>query len=177
MKFLITAITGCFLFLNASAQTVPEQFKAVDSALTATRKLMWPPDTATIRQLNKEQSMAYTAYEKLYGHINGLRTALAKRKDDDLKYTSQLFYTKGEAAKLYTRMKDYQQKVLAALPDSAAKEKAKDYLQLDVSSFTKKSWPEYYFRNLPAVAAATILNKIQNDAVQCMMLVTGYKKP
>lgn len=177
MKFFITAITGCFLFLNVSAQTVPEQFKAIDSSLINTRKIMWPPDTATIRSLNREQGIAYTAFEKLSGHINGLKTALAKRKDDDLKYPKQLFFTKGEAAKLYTRMKEYQQKVLAALPDSAAKEKAKDYLQLDVSSFTKKSWPDYYFKNLPAFAAITILNKIENDVVESMMLVTGIKKP
>jgi GldM N-terminal domain len=163
--------TCCFIW-KGMAQ-VPETFKKVDSSLVRSNKLLddFLRDLDSVKKLNTKQSAAALAYEKAGAQLNGLKEALRKKPEDDMKYPNQLFFTKGEGKKLYVLLINYKRKILAALHDSTSRQKIHAWLNTEIPKNEKKSWAEYYFRNLPAVAALTMLSKIQNDIRNCQVLL------
>jgi hypothetical protein len=158
---------------------VPETFKKVDSSLVRSNRLLddYLRNLDSIRGLNTEQSAAVLAYEKTDGQINGLKAALGKKPEDDIGYTNQLFFTKKEGKRLYTLLLAYKRKILAAVQDSISKQKINGWLNTEIPKTAKKYWPEYHFKNVPAVAAITMLNKIQNDIRNCQVLLMKEVSP
>lgn len=72
----------------------------------------------------------------------------------------------GEGEALYDAITEYREKMLAMVDDQAEKEMIAASLSTDVPRrdiSLLKNWQEYHFENMPAIAAVTLLTKIQND--------------
>ena len=67
---------------------------------------------------------------------------------------------------MYDAITEYREKMLAMVDDQAEKEMIAASLSTDVPRrdiSLLKNWQEYHFENMPAIAAVTLLTKIQND--------------
>lgn len=166
MKYSLSLLFVCFTTLNGFAQyDLSKAFKQADSSLTQANGLLTRFDS--LRVLTKEESIAHTAWEKLDGYINGLKTELKQYKDDDLKFPRHLFFERNEGKKLHVMLKEYQKLAIDKQPDSIVTQ-IKETLNLDFKD--KKNWWHFLFEDVPVAAALTLLSKIQNDMIRCQRL-------
>ncbi|MBR5455410.1 MAG: gliding motility protein GldM [Bacteroidaceae bacterium] len=72
----------------------------------------------------------------------------------------------GEGHTLYEAITGYREKMLSMVEDQAHKDLIESSLTTDIPRrdiSLLKNWEEYHFENMPAIAAITLLTKIQND--------------
>lgn len=120
----------------------------------------------------------------LYTYIEQLKTEIAKAADgNDGKYTDILNKDDLEAAsvtmlnpvsqkglKLRKAVESYRSEVISLIPDSIKRHAVEEMLSTKVKAAPgtvgPSSWEQVMFDNMPAVAAVTILTKLQNDIRQ-----------
>ena len=168
-----------FSYQKGVAQTPLDEFKKIDSSLKKANTILSGSVGAfdTIKNLSPEVYAALRACQKLDGHINVLKAALSRKPEEDTRFTNQLFITRGEGKKLQTQLKQCKMLALKAVQDSISRQNITQWLTTDVPVAAKKNWAVYYFKDVPAVAAITILSKFQNDLLNCRRLITSEKKP
>jgi gliding motility-associated protein GldM len=104
-------------------------------------------------------------------------------KEDDLDAPTRLFISsppegKGKGKELYQKLSDFKRELLA-INDTMANEISKN-LPLDLSipktnnKSVKDDWAFHYFHMTPAIAAITILSKLQNDVRNSESQVVEY---
>ena len=121
---------------------------------------------------------------QLYNHIDSLKTAIARKADgaqgdyrnlvnlDDLEAASvtMLDPTSANGRKLRERVETYRAFVAPLITDSLKREAVVEMLSTEVrttpGTIGPTSWEEKMFDNMPAVAAVTLLTKLQNDIRQ-----------
>ncbi|MFZ4456486.1 MAG: gliding motility protein GldM [Bacteroidales bacterium] len=118
--------------------------------------------------------------DSLYDYIQSLKVKIAKQADgeegdvnnlkgmDNLDASSivMLAPIKSQAAKLKEWIEIYRAKVLKMVLDSSKRDLIRKALTTEPSKRAlaeSKDWGTSYFENMPAIAANTILSKIQND--------------
>ncbi|MEI7676349.1 MAG: gliding motility protein GldM [Bacteroidales bacterium] len=118
--------------------------------------------------------------DSLYTYLQTLKLKIAKQADgeeadvDNLKNMDNLDASSivmlapihSQASKLKDWIEEYRTKILLKVPDSIKKDLIRKNLTTDTSKKAKKEskdWGSSYFENMPAIAAITILSKIQND--------------
>lgn len=116
----------------------------------------------------------------LYDYANELKERIAKKADgekgdyrnlknrEDLEASTYVMLAPGtgEGDKLYNAITEYREKILSMVDNPAQKEIIMETLSTDVPQRDQsllKNWQEYHFENMPAIAAITLLTKIQND--------------
>ena len=116
--------------------------------------------------------------ERLYLLADQLKEMIAKEADgkdadyhnlqhrEDLEAATFVMLTSGNGEKLYNAIIDYR-KFMAGLVDiQSQKEMIANCLSTDIpenNNTLNKNWQEYHFETMPAIAAITLLTKIQND--------------
>ena len=117
---------------------------------------------------------------ELYDYANELKTRIAKKADgeegdytnlknrEDLEAATYVMLTSGtgEGQALYDAITGYRTKLLEMVTDPAQQEIILTSLSTEVPNrdiSLLKNWQEYHFENMPAIAAITLLTKIQND--------------
>lgn len=118
--------------------------------------------------------------DTIYNLAERLKTLIAKKADgekgdfrnlvnrEDLEAATQVMLApgSGEGQILYDAITEYRDNILEMTKDSVQKEIIKTSLSTDVPKrdiSMLKNWQEYHFENMPAIAAITLLTKIQND--------------
>ena len=116
--------------------------------------------------------------QKLYSLAAELKTAIAKEADgekgnadslqnkEDLEAANQIMLApgRGRGEELKKAIDTYREGILAMVTDSVKKQHIASDLTTDVpSGILGKNWQEYMFEAMPAVAAVTMLTKLQND--------------
>ena len=115
----------------------------------------------------------YTFADKLKVRIakkadgeKGDYTNLINREDLEASTYVMLAPGSGEGEALYNAIVNYRTKVLEMTGDPVLKEIISNNLSTDVpqhDASLHKNWQEYHFESMPAIAAITMLTKIQND--------------
>lgn len=116
----------------------------------------------------------------LYDYANELKTRIAKKADgengdyrslknrEDLEAATYVMLAPGigEGQALYDAITEYRTRILEMVDDPAQQEMILTSLSTEVPNrdiSLLKNWQEYHFENMPAIAAVTLLTKIQND--------------
>ena len=116
----------------------------------------------------------------LYDYADELKTRIAKKADgengdyrslknrEDLEAATYVMLAPGigEGQALYDAITEYRTRILEMVDDPAQQEMVMTSLSTDVPNrdiSLLKDWQEYHFENMPAIAAITLLTKIQND--------------
>ena len=122
--------------------------------------------------------------DKLYALIEDLKTSIAKAADgadgkysdivnnDDLEASAVTMLNpatnKGQA--LRRNLDEYRKYVVTMIPDAEKRKAVENMLSTKVSARSgdvgSQSWEQKMFENMPAVAAVTLLTKVQNDIRQ-----------
>lgn len=117
---------------------------------------------------------------ELYDYANELKTRIAKKADgeegnytslknrEDLEAATYVMLAPGigEGEALYNAITEYRTKMLEMVDNPAQQEMIMTSLSTEVPNrdiSLLKNWQEYHFENMPAIAAITLLTKIQND--------------
>ena len=118
--------------------------------------------------------------DSIYNLAERLKVRIAKKADgeegdvknlknrEDLEAATQVMLNPvdGEGNLLYNAITEYRTNILEMTNDSILKEIIKTSLSTDVPQrdiSLLKNWQEYHFESMPAIAAITLLTKIQND--------------
>ena len=118
--------------------------------------------------------------DTIYNLAERLKVRIAKKADgkegdvknlknrEDLEAATQVMLNPvdGEGNLLYNAITEYRTNMLEMTNDSILKEIIKTSLSTDVPQrdiSLLKNWQEYHFESMPAIAAITLLTKIQND--------------
>ncbi|MCM1153399.1 MAG: gliding motility protein GldM [Muribaculum sp.] len=120
----------------------------------------------------------------LYQSIDSLKTLIAQKADgptgdynnlvnnDDLEASAAIMLNPANprGQKLRLQLEAYRDYVASLIPDSAKRQAIINMLNFDVrkvpGTVGPTSWEQKSFENMPAVAAVTLLTKIQNDIRQ-----------
>ena len=116
--------------------------------------------------------------QRLYSLAAELKTAIAKEADgekgnadslqnkEDLEAANQIMLApgRGRGEELKKAIETYREGILAMVTDSVKRQHIASDLTTEVpSGILGKNWQEYMFEAMPAVAAITMLTKLQND--------------
>ena len=118
--------------------------------------------------------------DSLYNFANELKVRIAKKADgengdynnlvnrEDLEASTYVMLAPriGQGKKLYDAITNYREEILTMVTDSTQREIIKSSFSTDVPKrdiSLLKNWQEYHFENMPAIAAITLLTKLQND--------------
>lgn len=180
------------LALNVSSDVL-NGFTLVDESLTKSteitnkqnQKLYQDFEDRMIQNPEKvgewyERAMEVKALsDSLYNFADRLKVRIAKKADgaegdyrnlvnrEDLEAATSVMLSPGsvEGQALFDSITSYRTKVLEMTSDPVLKEVIKNNLSTDVPQrdISMKNWQEYHFESMPAIAAITLLTKIQND--------------
>jgi gliding motility-associated protein GldM len=182
MYLVLTAL----LALNVSAEIL-NAFKIVDKSLlrsntelghastelykslsiqlsnpqTMKKASVWQPVADKVGQLSNALYAKLEDYKgRLRMEANASSSTDTRFREDNLDAATRLFVTKQEGEKLFNAVAAYKQDVLTQHPElKAAFEKSFPF-QLEGKA---SDWAVTQFRMVPAIAALTILSKMQND--------------
>ena len=118
--------------------------------------------------------------DSLYYFAGELKELIAKEADgkkaeinnlqnkEDLEAATQVMLspTKGRGQDLYNAINSYRDRILEMIDNPVQRDIISNNFSTDVpdkSGALNKNWQEYNFENMPAVAAITLLTKLQND--------------
>ena len=133
-----------------------------------------------VREWYERAMEVRTLSESIYEYADELKMRIAKKADgkdgdyrnlknrEDLEASTYVMLAPGtgEGEKLYNTITEYREKILTMVDNPAQQEVIMKTLSTDVPQRDQtllKNWQEYHFENMPAIAAITILTKIQND--------------
>lgn len=118
--------------------------------------------------------------DSLYNLADRLKTRIAKKADgadgdynnlknrEDLEAATSVMLAPGtgQGQLLYDAITEYREEILAMVTDSVQREIIKSSFSTEVPRrdiSLLKNWQEYHFESMPAIAAITLLTKLQND--------------
>ena len=107
-----------------------------------------------------KQSIAFEADGKEADHTN------LKNREDLEAATFVMLTGNNEGEKLYNAINEYRDFMAELVTTQAQKEMIANCLSTEVpkeNNLLNKNWQEYHFESMPAIAAITLLTKIQND--------------
>ena len=97
---------------------------------------------------------------------NGDCSNLKNREHLEAATSVMLAPGRGRGEELYNAINRYRENILKLVTDSVQRQIIENNLSTDVpqkSTTLGKNWQEYHFENMPAIAAITLLTKLQND--------------
>lgn len=118
--------------------------------------------------------------DSLYNLADELKVRIAKKADgkngdynnlqnrEDLEASTYVMLApgRGRGKELYDAITNYREEILAMVADSVQREIIESSFSTEVPKrdiSLLKNWQEYHFENMPAIAAITLLTKLQND--------------
>lgn len=133
-----------------------------------------------VREWYERASEVKAMSDSIYNFAERLKERIAKKadgKDGDFRKLSNredleaatyvmLSPVNGEGQALYDAITEYREKMLLMVDEPAQRQLIETNLSTDVPKrdiSLLKNWQEYHFENMPAIAAITLLTKIQND--------------
>lgn len=162
--------------LTNSTENASKQNEAIYSTLEGSMEQN--PEKARIWYEKATEVKRYS--DKLYSLADSLKVRIAKKADgrdgdhrnlrnrEDLEASTNVMLSPGNAGGqvLFDAIEEYRNLMLAMVEDTAQQEIIRTTLNTDVPRrdiSLQKNWQEYHFESMPAIAAITLLTKIQND--------------
>ena len=131
-----------------------------------------------VREWSERADSVKAKSESLYLFANELKEMIAKEADgngadysnlkhrEDLEAATFVMLTSGNGEKLHTAITEYREFMASLVNIPSQKEMIVNCLSTDIpenDNTLNKNWQEYHFETMPAIAAITLLTKIQND--------------
>ena len=130
----------------------------------------WYTRAKTVKQMS----------DSLYDYATLLKELIAKKADgaegdyrhlvnrEDLEASTAIMLSIEEkrGLKLYNAINNYREQILTMITDSVQRQVVIDLFNTEVPKrdiSMMRNWQEYNFENMPAIAAITLLTKLQND--------------
>lgn len=156
---------------NASVQN-EALYKDFDASMTQNPEKVreWYSRAQTVRGMS----------DSLFRFIEHLKVRIAKKADgadgdysalsnrEDLEASTYVMLApgSGQGKQLYNAITEYRENILGMINDSIQRKIVQDNFSTEVPRkdiSLMKNWEEYHFENMPAIAAITLLTKLQND--------------
>ncbi len=190
---LMYVLLMAMLALNVSSDvlngfTLVDESLTKSTANSSEQNLALYRDFARFMEQNPEKvqewfNLAKTVKEKsdsLYDFANRLKELIAQKADgkegnynqlknrEDLEASTYIMLGTREkyGQKLYDAINNYREEILTMISDTIQRRIITDLFNTDVPQrdiSLLRNWQEYNFENMPAIAAITLLTKLQND--------------
>lgn len=190
---LMYVLLMAMLALNVSSDvlngfTLVDESLTKSTATSSEQNLALYRDFATFMEQNPEKvqewfnraSKVKQMSDSLYNYADHLKELIAKKADgvngdyknlvnrEDLEASTYVMLSKTEnrGQKLYDAINNYRDHILTMLDDTVQRRVVTDLFNTEVPRrdiSMMRNWQEYNFENMPAIAAITLLTKLQND--------------
>ncbi len=190
---LMYVLLMAMLALNVSSDvlngfTLVDESLTKSTANSSEQNLALYGDFARFMEQNPEKvqewfNRAKTVKEKsdsLFNFATQLKELIAKKADgkegdynhlknrEDLEASTYIMLGTGDkyGQKLYDAINSYREEILTMIDDTVQRRIVTDLFNTDVPQrdiSLLRNWQEYNFENMPAIAAITLLTKLQND--------------
>ena len=190
---LMYVLLMAMLALNVSSDvlngfTLVDESLTKSTATSSEQNLALYRDFATFMEQNPEKvqewfnraSKVKQMSDSLYDYADHLKELIAKKADgvngdyknlvnrEDLEASTYVMLSKTEkrGQKLYDAINNYRDHILTMLDDTVQRRVVTDLFNTEVPRrdiSMMRNWQEYNFENMPAIAAITLLTKLQND--------------
>ena len=190
---LMYVLLMAMLALNVSSDvlngfTLVDESLTKSTATSSEQNLALYRDFATFMEQNPEKvqewfnraSVVKKMSDSLYDYADHLKELIAKKADgvngdyknlvnrEDLEASTYVMLSKTEkrGQKLYDAINNYRDHILTMLDDTVQRRVVTDLFNTEVPRrdiSMMRNWQEYNFENMPAIAAITLLTKLQND--------------
>ena len=156
---LMYVVLMAMLAINVSSEVL-DGFSIVEKSLTRTTEQTQKENMALYDALNKQYSSNATKTKEWY-----IKAKMVKDKSQ-LEATAQVMIAPGKqwGDKLYNTINSYREEMLKMIDDTHKRAVIAANLSTEVpKNEDNKNWKEYYFEDVPAIAAITFLTKLQSD--------------
>jgi gliding motility-associated protein GldM len=190
---LMYVLLMAMLALNVSSDvlngfTLVDESLTKSTATSSEQNLALYRDFAKFMEQNPEKVHEWYVRAKtvkqmsdsLYDYATLLKELIAKKADgadgdyrklinrEDLEASTSIMLSIEEkrGLKLYNAINNYREQILTMISDSVQRQVVIDLFNTEVPKrdiSMMRNWQEYNFENMPAIAAITLLTKLQND--------------
>lgn len=166
-----------FTLVDESLSRSTENASTQNETLYSSFADMMEKNPEKVREWFEKASGVKTMSDSLYNYADRLKVNIAREADgenadyrnlenrEDLEASTYVMLSGSkEGNKLYEFINEYRNYMVGMVEDPTQKEMISNSLSTDVpSNSLNKNWEEYHFESMPAIAAITLLTKIQND--------------
>lgn len=167
-----------FTLVDESLTRSTENAGAQNNMLYSSFGEMMEKNPEKVREWFERADSVKAKSERLYLFANELKEMIAKEADgngadysnlkhrEDLEAATFVMLTSGNGEKLHTAITEYREFMASLVNIPSQKEMIVNCLSTDIpenDNTLNKNWQEYHFETMPAIAAITLLTKIQND--------------
>lgn len=169
-----------FTLVDESLSESTENTVKQNNMLYSAFELYYEQNPEKVREWYERAMEVKKITASIYEYADELKDRIAKKADgadgdyrnlvnrEDLEAATYVMLAPGtgEGEKLYNTISEYREKILSMVDNPGQKEIIEKTLSTDVPQRDQtlhKNWQEYHFESMPAIAAITLLTKIQND--------------
>ena len=162
--------------LSKSTENASKQNEAIFNTLKAAKD----QNEKKAEAWYNKATIVKTSSDNLYNLADSLKVLIAQKADgkdgdyrklrnrEDLEAATNVMLAPGSGVgqKLFDAIEAYRNVMLSMVDDTAQQTIIRTSLSTDIPKrdiTLHKNWQEYHFENMPAIAAITLLTKIQND--------------
>jgi len=157
------------------SEEINKSFRTVNASIEESNVQTEQELPALYERVLREKTAEAAAAGKVYRvgnetlrYIDSLKAQLGAVRDDNGIKVNRLFFTSGEGERLYRRLKEVHETCRQAIKDGQDIDKLFAPLQKNRDA---GKWARQMFKDVPAVAAMTLLGKFKNDCTQAMFIV------
>ena len=167
-----------FTLVDESLTRSTENAGVQNNTLYSSLGEMMAKNPEKVREWFERANSVKEKSDSLYNFANELKVSIAKEADgkeadyhnlknrEDLEAATFVMLTCRNGEKLHNAIMEYREFMAGLVDNPAQKEMIVNCMSTDIPleiNLLNKNWQEYHFENMPAIAAITLLTKIQND--------------
>ena len=167
-----------FTLVDESLTRSTENAGVQNNTLYSSLGEMMAKNPEKVREWYERANSVKEKSDSLYNFADNLKVRIAKEADgeeadyrnlenrEDLEAATYIMLTGNEGARLYKAINSYRDFMADLVDDQMHKDMIANCLSTELpegSNVLNKNWQEYHFESMPAIAAITLLTKIQND--------------
>ena len=167
-----------FTLVDESLTRSTENAGVQNNTLYSSLGEMMAKNPEKVREWYERANSVKEKSDSLYNFADDLKVRIAKEADgedadyrnlenrEDLEAATFIMLTGNEGARLYKAINSYRDFMAGLVDDQMHKDMIANCLSTELpegNNVLKKNWQEYHFESMPAIAAITLLTKIQND--------------
>ncbi len=167
-----------FTLVDESLTRSTENAGVQNNTLYSSLGEMMAKNPEKVREWYERANSVKEKSDSLYNFADDLKVRIAKEADgedadyrnlenrEDLEAATFIMLTGNEGARLYKAINSYRDFMAGLVDDQMHKDMIANCLSTELpegNNVLNKNWQEYHFESMPAIAAITLLTKIQND--------------
>ena len=167
-----------FTLVDESLTRSTENAGVQNNTLYSSLGEMMAKNPEKVREWYERANSVKEKSDSLYNFADDLKVRIAKEADgedadyrnlenrEDLEAATFIMLTGNEGARLYKAINSYRDFMAGLVDDQMHKDMIANCLSTELpegNNVLNKNWQEYHFESMPAIAAITLLTKIQHD--------------